>query len=264
MMSHNDRDESWVHWFCMLKGHEYFCEVERSYIEDAFNLYGLRQFVPNFNVSLDVILDRVDLADESDEREAQQHAEILYGLIHARYIITTHGLNEMKKKYQRGEFGRCPRHGCRDANMAQHRVLPLGLRDEPTFRRIPQGLNNRSLAEHMLNPENTVKVYCPWCADVYHVPQAGEGGGDLPPIDGAYFGTTFPHLFFLTFEHLKPKKSEWLASRESYVPRVFGFRIYTPRQQGDGDETSRITESSNQSRRADATDAPPEVSQVPP
>lgn len=36
-----------------------FCEVERGYIEDGFNLYGLRHWVPSINDSLDVILDRV-------------------------------------------------------------------------------------------------------------------------------------------------------------------------------------------------------------
>jgi hypothetical protein len=39
-------------------------------------------------------------------------------------------------------------------------------------------------------------------------------------IDGAYFGTTFPHLFFLTFPELKSTKT-----KVAYVPRVFGFRL---------------------------------------
>ncbi len=39
-------------------------------------------------------------------------------------------------------------------------------------------------------------------------------------IDGAYFGTTFPHLFFLTFPELKVPKT-----KEVYIPRVFGFRV---------------------------------------
>lgn len=40
-------------------------------------------------------------------------------------------------------------------------------------------------------------------------------------IDGAYFGATFPHLFFLTFPELKVSKAS-----EVYVPRVFGFRVH--------------------------------------
>lgn len=42
-------------------------------------------------------------------------------------------------------------------------------------------------------------------------------------IDGAYFGTTFPHLFLMTYGHLKPQKAT-----QSYVPRVFGFKIHKP------------------------------------
>lgn len=34
------------------------CEVDRSYIEDGFNLYGLRHHFTNFQGCLDIILDR--------------------------------------------------------------------------------------------------------------------------------------------------------------------------------------------------------------
>ena len=39
---------------------------------------------------------------------------MLYGLIHARFIVTTRGLDAMLKKYRLAEFGRCPRMLCRD------------------------------------------------------------------------------------------------------------------------------------------------------
>jgi hypothetical protein len=42
-------------------------------------------------------------------------------------------------------------------------------------------------------------------------------------IDGAYFGTTFPHLFLMSYGHLKPQKAS-----QSYVPRVFGFKLNKP------------------------------------
>lgn len=41
------------------------------------------------------------------------------------------------------------------------------------------------------------------------------------PVDGAYFGTTFPHLFFMTYRELEPAPSTLL-----YVPRVFGYKIH--------------------------------------
>ena len=74
-----------------------FCEVERSYIEDGFNLYGLRACVSNFADCLDLILDRIG-PDDSDDSHLTQNACTLYGLIHARYIITAHGLDAMYNK----------------------------------------------------------------------------------------------------------------------------------------------------------------------
>jgi casein kinase II subunit beta len=74
-----------------------FCEVERSYIEDGFNLYGLRACVSNFSDCLDLILDRIG-PDDSDDSHLTQSACTLYGLIHARYIITAHGLDAMYNK----------------------------------------------------------------------------------------------------------------------------------------------------------------------
>lgn len=74
-----------------------FCKVERSYIEDGFNLYGLRACVANFSDCLDLILDRIG-PDDSDDSHLTQSACTLYGLIHARYIITAHGLDAMYNK----------------------------------------------------------------------------------------------------------------------------------------------------------------------
>lgn len=42
-------------------------------------------------------------------------------------------------------------------------------------------------------------------------------------IDGAYFGSTFPHLFLMTYGHLKPQ-----PDARGYVPKVFGFKVHKP------------------------------------
>ena len=40
-------------------------------------------------------------------------------------------------------------------------------------------------------------------------------------VDGSYFGTTFPHLFLMSYPLLQPTRPT-----EAYVPKVFGFRIH--------------------------------------
>jgi hypothetical protein len=40
-------------------------------------------------------------------------------------------------------------------------------------------------------------------------------------IDGAYFGTSFPHIFLMTYESCVPS-----APTSSFVPRVFGFKVH--------------------------------------
>ena len=86
-------------------------------------MYGLKSVVENFGECLDVILDRIE-PDESDAAsvdEARATTE-LYGLIHARYIVTSHGLDAMHAKYLRRDFGTCPRYYCDN-----YPVLPVGL-----------------------------------------------------------------------------------------------------------------------------------------
>lgn len=197
-------DEPWIQWFCGLKGHEMFCEVERAYIEDGFNLYGLRACVPNFSDCLDLMLDRIG-PDDSDDSHLTQSACTLYGLIHARYIITAHGLDAMYNKYAAKEFGTCPLVQC-----SGQPVLPVGVKDEVGV--------------------DTVKVFCPKCQCVYHPPPIRSRGGSCT-VDGASFGTTFPHLFLMTFSNLVP---DGLPLDSVYIPRVFGFRVHPSARQRNG------------------------------
>jgi len=223
--SASGHDEPWIPWFCGLKGHEMFCEVERSYIEDGFNLYGLRTCVSNFSDCLDLILDRIG-PDDSDDSHLTQSACTLYGLIHARYIITAHGLDAMYNKYASKEFGTCPLVQC-----AGQPVLPVGLKDEMGA--------------------DTVKIFCPKCQCVYHPPpvrrSSHHGGAGAAGVDGAAFGTTFPHLFLMTFSNLVPDP---LPQDSAYIPRVFGFRVHmSARQRATGGSNPSSGSSSSATRQ---------------
>ncbi|XP_010441361.1 PREDICTED: casein kinase II subunit beta-2 isoform X1 [Camelina sativa] len=193
-------DSSWISWFCNLRGNKFLCEVDDDYILDDYNLCGLSHQVPYYDYALDLILDveessssRGEIITEEQNELIESAAEMLYGMIHARYILTGNGLNSMFKKYNNYDFGRCPKLYCRGQP-----CLPVGLSDIPG--------------------ESTVKIYCPKCEDVYYPPSKYQAN-----IDGAYFGTTFSHLFMMTYEFKRPEKVS-----QSYVPRVFGFKLHKP------------------------------------
>src|SRR5271155_680009 len=229
--------DSWIASFCSLMGHEYFAEVSEDFIEDDFNLTGLQSQVPMYKDALEMILDvepsetssSVVVSEEEEEEEeeeeddgilgeefdeppldgarrvgqqpgarstnagdpatstaaARRHvrtssdasviessAELLYGLIHARYITSRPGIQQMLEKYELSHFGLCPRVYCNGS-----RVLPVGLTDTPG--------------------QQTVKLFCPSCLDVYTPPNSR-----FQAVDGAFFGTTFGCLFFMTFPDL--------------------------------------------------------------
>ncbi|KAK4510796.1 uncharacterized protein ATC70_005230 [Mucor velutinosus] len=196
-MSSGSEDEYakyWIDWFLDTKGNEYFCEVDEEFILDRFNLTGLSAEVPHYYLeALDMITDNLDEdgLDEKVREQIEKSARHLFGMIHARFVITSRGLMKMLDKYKRGEFGRCPRVLC---NMQS--LLPVGLSDIPMTK--------------------TVKLYCPRCEDIYN-PKSSRHGA----IDGAYFGTSFPHMLFQVHSNYLPTKNT-----ERYVPRIFGFKVH--------------------------------------
>jgi len=157
----------------------------------------------------------------SDLSVIESSAELLYGLIHQRYICSRAGIQQMSEKYELGHFGACPRTNCEMA-----RTLPVGLSDIPG--------------------EDTVKLFCPSCLDVYVPPNSR-----FQTVDGAFFGRTFGALFLLTFPEydLTKRGVEFLSNtriqegseiingvyarniapglgrNRIYQPKIYGFRV---------------------------------------
>lgn len=87
---------SFFEQFISSRGNEYFCEIDEEYLTDRFNLTGLNNEVQYYQYALDLITDVFDLDADDDLREQiEKSARHLYGLVHARYIVTTRGLAKM-------------------------------------------------------------------------------------------------------------------------------------------------------------------------
>jgi casein kinase II subunit beta len=104
----------------------------------------------------------------------------------------------MKAKFLNGVFGVCPRVLC-DRQL----VLPVGMSEELSISR--------------------VKVYCPKCEDIY-VPRV-----KFVDIDGAYFGTSFPHIFLQVLLNINQAFPQLIPQNKpnQYIPRIYGFKLST-------------------------------------
>jgi len=131
--SHDDSTNfNWVNYFLSKSGNSFFCRVDESYINDSFNLYGMIQQVPYYDAALDLICDIDEDEEYSEEHQEliENDADVLYGLIHARFIVTNRGLQAMFEKYKNREFGECPYVYCNNKPL-----LPCGLTNEKKQRR---------------------------------------------------------------------------------------------------------------------------------
>ncbi|CAI2375202.1 unnamed protein product [Moneuplotes crassus] len=187
----------WIQWFVSLPEHDFLVEIEEQYIQDNFNLFGLKKKfdTERYSTCIKMILSNYSPSEEDlkneDFLELNQEASDLYGLIHSRFIITQRGLSKLYNKFLNGTYGYCPRALC-----DRQKVLPVGLSDELRTSR--------------------VKVFCPRCEEVY-IPKFKSIN-----VDGAYFGTSVPHIFLKAF-----KEAVVLPPRIfSYEPKIHGFRLY--------------------------------------
>jgi Casein kinase II regulatory subunit len=112
------------------------------------------------------IATEVDLAQHLLRSSTSSTLDLLY-IATYRYIITNRGMHAMYEKYRTAAFGRCPQVFCQGQP-----VLPVGLSDLPR--------------------NYTVNVFCPRCHGLYFPKSTRQAN-----IDGAYFGTTFPHLYLI-------------------------------------------------------------------
>ena len=85
-------------------------------------------------------------------------------------------------------FGCCPRVIC-DKQV----LIPVGLSEDLKY--------------------SKVKVYYPICCQVY---KHSRHKGRSVSLDGAFFGTSFAQIFFMTYPDLKPK----IKKKENIYPKI--------------------------------------------
>lgn len=188
--------KSWVDWFVASPRGKFLIKIDPEYLAATFNFYGLRQKVPNFKYALDLI--RGPFLSQ-DQRPAAWPADIddygmcLYGLLHARYLLTEAAHEKMYEKYKNKEFPKCPRVFCDGIC-----CLPYGESDDIG--------------------QSSMKIFCPNCNDVYTVNDLG-----ISEVDGSFFGPSWVHLFIKKYPEIIPAESP-----RKYIPRIFGFKIVPP------------------------------------
>jgi hypothetical protein len=159
----------WIRKFLAARSRDTLLPIPREYLSDGFNLVQLAPVVegiarteggygppvssnesfPLFKAALRLILSN---DDEPSSPVVQRAAEVLYTLVHARYLISPRGLDTVRRVLRRSDgtvnpvFGRCPRIRCRGMPL-----LPCGDSDN-------------------YDPRNSVttraKRYCPCCGEV--------------------------------------------------------------------------------------------------
>jgi casein kinase II subunit beta len=139
-------------------------EIDDYYLESSVSYQDLSRKVSHYPRAADIVKGRrLDVSGISKDYVTKLGSATakLYGLLHARFLLTGEGVDKLSQKVAAGIYGVCPRVACGDANL-----LPMGLTGEPGIA--------------------TVKRWCLKCHDIY------ENQSDL---DAAYFGPDLPVMF---------------------------------------------------------------------
>lgn len=187
----------------------YFCSIESSFLEDRFNLVGTECYLKYQVEAYSILINGLPKNNSKTKASWLEEAYMLYGMLHARYILTSAGLAQLATKYEKGIYGRCPRVQCKE-----QRLLPIGLCSIPKV--------------------DDVNHYCCMCEDVYSMPTPDS----VQCADGAFFGQTYIHLFFRGYLNKLPT-----SPLGTYTPRLFGFK--TKKFSDENKERKRICKAVN-------------------
>lgn len=176
----------------VIVGNEIFVKIDAEFLLDNLNLTELDKCVPNICNVICYIENIEDSNNKSivSNKTIEKDAEMLYGLIHERFIRSPKGMTKMMTKYQKGIFGTCPRFLCEHQTL-----LPFG--------------------KSLIPGQSSVSFYCPRCQDLYSAKKERH-----MKIDGAFFGPTFANMFVVAYPML------FIKPRQNYVGKLCGFKIH--------------------------------------
>jgi casein kinase II subunit beta len=200
--------EPWIKQFCSQNGNSWYVPVEADWASDWFNTHGIKELFPDYDLAVELISDKhsddwIYLSDEAVASILMQATQV-YGLIHQRWICQTRGMSQMRKAYDKGIFGKCPRFSCHD-----QLLLPVGTTLRPR--------------------RHSVKVFCPQCCDIYLAP------ADVK-LDGAHFGPAFPSIFLFEYPELDQRRQF-----KQFIHPAYGFMVDASRGRFEPHATNNHT-----------------------
>ncbi|KAK8893154.1 hypothetical protein M9Y10_021569 [Tritrichomonas musculus] len=184
--------ERWIDTFLRSPNAKLFVRIEDEFLQNTFNITGIKQKMTHFTPAYELIRRNTtnSARGEIDFSTIEKESKILYGLIHARFLLTKSGLQLMYEKYQKKEFQECPRVYCKGTQ-----CLPYGISEDVGVEK--------------------VKMFCPCCRDIYDLIDP-----DVKDIDGSCFGPSWVHMFLQRYSSVVPKDPPRV-----YVPKIYGFKI---------------------------------------
>jgi casein kinase II subunit beta len=183
--------DSWLMKFLDEPRSRLLVRVDDEFLHNSFNITGAKQQLSHFTSAYELLRRGILSSGLDSERDTiEKEAEMLYCLLHHRFLLTRPGMQLLHEKFQQSIFQTCPRVNCRAAQ-----CLPYGLSEQ--YGRCP------------------VKWYCPGCADLYNVTDP-----ELDLQDGSAFGPSWVHMFLQKFPQVIPP-----GPIKVYVPKIFGFRM---------------------------------------
>ncbi len=142
--------------------------------------------------------------------QIQKAAEVLYTMVHARYVTSPRGLDTIRRMFKRNTdvgiepiFGRCSRINCNGMPL-----LPVGISDN-------YDIGGKG------GPCRKAMRYCPSCNETFYMWDS--------KVDGAAWGTSFAHLFLMAQgSEVFPLvlKSDVVKNMRQPPRKIFGFRIH--------------------------------------